>query len=235
MTDILDELQEANKEERTQKILNSLLKIVGILAFLSIAITALVSWYAEQQKNKIYATASDLTAILRKINTPTANNAELTQDMEKISDHSSSSYGALSNFYLAAISNANANLNKMAYFYDKVATNNEYDSNIREHASINSNSIKLQNKSISSEQAIAHLDKILTDNRNTPFFTAITLLKASILAENNDFANASKELNLAITSSKNDDGLSKMLQGMSIYVNSKFNDKEALNKDNIVK
>ena len=231
MTDILDEVREANREERTNKILNSLLKIVGILALLSIAATAMVSWYSERQKDKTYEVVSKLTSILRKINTPGNNNSELTKDIEALSD-GPSSYGALANFYLAAISSANGNLSKMAYYYDKVQSNREYDLTIREHAIINGISIKLQNQSISSEQAIKLINKLMAEDRDTPFFTAITMLKASILAENNQYSDAAEELNIASTSSKSDESLSRMLGGMSMYVNARLNDKNTEDSKN---
>lgn len=231
MADILDEVKEIEREEKSQAFLKILLKVVGILALISIAVTAVISWYNERQNNRTYEVISQLTSTLRKINTPEANNTELAKDIEVLSD-GSLSYNALANFYLAAISIANGNLNKAAYYYDKVQSNNNYDSTIRTHAAINSVSIKLQNNSISPEQAIKLINKVTLDNRHNPFAIALNMLQASIFVETKQFEEAARELDIAITSSKNDGKSAQILSGMSMYVNAKLQDNPSSNEDN---
>lgn len=248
MSDILDEINESTKENKTNKILGNATITLFTLGIIIICYLGISSWYDSRKDEKIQEDGTLLTQIVNKINNSKLkdknpdeqkkieelNNLQ-TAKLEKLAERNSSAYSALANFYLSSISLLSANHTKAIYYYQRV----EKDSNsetLKEYSKLVEINAKLQFNDKLYETPLKQLNEYFSayikDNKiihdvvhKRVFSNAMGLTAVAANDAAGDIANAKLYLEALKQYDEPSENISFIINILSQYISQKSDDK----------
>jgi hypothetical protein len=179
MSDILDEIKESIKDQKTNKVLFKSTISVFCIGILVIVYLGISSWYESNIDEKIESDGVLLTQIANNINyskmsnqTPDekklieSKNKAQVEKLEKLGAQNSSAYAALANIYLASLSLIDGNNSKAVYYYQRIAKETAFAQTLQEHAKLIEINTKLQYNPNVYETPLKQLDEYFAEYIN---------------------------------------------------------------------
>jgi len=162
MTDILQETQDAEKDNKINTILSRAAIGIFLAGCIVVSYLGINSWKVNKDNERIQEDGVILTQAVNRINynkprdhtesekqkIADINKAQL-EKLEILAEAHSSGYSALSNIYLASLSLIDGNPSKALYYYQRISKESRYSPMVREYASLVEINTNLQfNKNI---------------------------------------------------------------------------------------
>lgn len=149
MTDILQETQDAEKENKINTILSRTAIGVFIVGSILVSYLGINSWNKNREIERIQEDGVILTQTVNRINyNKPKNKTEIEQEkiadinkiqlekLEKLAEAHSSGYSALANIYLASLALIDSNPSKALYYYQRIAKESQFSETLREYATL---------------------------------------------------------------------------------------------------
>lgn len=154
MTDLLDEVKQDLREERTLDALKKLVPIIAIFIVTFIVVFGVKTWWTSYQNDKIFSDGGDYHTAAIKMRSGNAKDA--LEIFEKISTNDTA-YSALANLNLAAFSALKKDFIKAITIYESIYLNKNFPKAIRDFAKIQLITVQLEAEKISLENALNEL------------------------------------------------------------------------------
>jgi hypothetical protein len=149
MTDILQETQDSEKENKINILLSRAAMTVFLVGCIVVSYLGFDSWKINKNNEKIQEDGVILTQTINRINYNKPKDhtesekkriADINQlqleKLEQLAEAQSSGYSALANIYLASLALIDGNSSKALYYYQRIAKSNQFTQVLREYASL---------------------------------------------------------------------------------------------------
>ena len=149
MTDILQETQYAERENKINTILSRTAIGVFLIGCALVSYLGINSWSNNRDNEKIQEDGVILTRAVNRINyNHSKDNTEdekqkksdinkiQLEKLEELAEAHSSGYSALANIYLASIALIDGNPSKSLYYYQRIAKESQFAETLREYATL---------------------------------------------------------------------------------------------------
>jgi hypothetical protein len=133
MTDLLSEIKEQDREEKTNQRLKFATLGLFILGITLVIFLGFNSWYNNKIREEEEADGLALTQLVNRINRNKEGKKEEAIAKLELLGKKTNAFGALANFYLASLSFLEGKSNKAIYYYQRVAEGS-YDKFFKDYA-----------------------------------------------------------------------------------------------------